>query len=840
VARLANLAHHDTTWLGAVLSLCNSVEVLLAGLLYRWLRPDRETDIARLGNLFLFMGVGGLVAPACSAGLAALIMHSQMGFPFAKVFWTWMLADSLGLMMLVPLLAGTTGREFRDLLGHRMRMEFLGSMLVIPLATMAVIHGHASWIFLLSPLFLWAVFRFGFAGVATAIFLTALSGVAMLLVDFRAGRVPDFRTAVAFLQFFLFVKVVVFLPIGGLVKALRESEAQLRLIFEKAPIGMAIMESTSGRFLSGNPRMAEILGESLDQLHGRTFQDYTHPDHLEADLASVRALAEGRCSEVEKVKRYLHPSGRPVWARLKMVRLPDVPGQPPRHLSLVEDITAATLATEDKLQALDRLEKITERVPGVVYQYRLNPDGTSGMPYASDALYDIYHVSPWQVRESVEAINAVHHPEDHAGILASIQASAATLKPWKHSYRVQFEDGTVRDLYGDAVPEREPDGSILWTGFIADITERRQMETRLAQSQKMDSLGVLAGGVAHDMNNVLGAILALSSAHQTLEPEGSPAHRAFATIQEAATRGGEMVRGLLNFARQSPSERRDLDLNAVLLEEARLLERTTLAKVHLEMDLAPDLERIKGDAGALNHAIMNICVNAVDAMPANGTLTLRTRNTGDGWVEVVVEDTGTGMDKDVLAKAMDPFFTTKGVGKGTGLGLSMVYAAVKAHGGLVEIDSAPGEGTRVSLRFPSSEGQEDALRAVASEQREGPALGRRVLVVDDDALILQADRLMLEVMGHVVTEASSGEEALARVEGGFRPDMVLLDMNMPGLGGKGTLPRLRSLLPDVPVLLTTGRVDQDALDLVAAYPGARLLPKPFSIAELNRQLGEPG
>ncbi len=812
------------------------MEVLLAGLLYRWLRPDRETDIARLGNLFLFMGVGGLVAPACSAGLAALIMHSQMGFPFAKVFWTWMLADSLGLMMLVPLLAGTTGREFRDLLGHRMRMEFLGSMLVIPLATMAVIHGHASWIFLLSPLFLWAVFRFGFAGVATAIFLTALSGVAMLLVDFRAGRVPDFRTAVAFLQFFLFVKVVVFLPIGGLVKALRESEAQLRLIFEKAPIGMAIMESTSGRFLSGNPRMAEILGESLDQLHGRTFQDYTHPDHLEADLASVRALAEGRCSEVEKVKRYLHPSGRPVWARLKMVRLPDVPGQPPRHLSLVEDITAATLATEDKLQALDRLEKITERVPGVVYQYRLNPDGTSGMPYASDALYDIYHVSPWQVRESVEAINAVHHPEDHAGILASIQASAATLKPWKHSYRVQFEDGTVRDLYGDAVPEREPDGSILWTGFIADITERRQMETRLAQSQKMDSLGVLAGGVAHDMNNVLGAILGMASTQIEATPENTPAHRALGTIIKAAERGGRVVRGLLSFARRSPAQEQEVNINDILREEVHLLERTTLAKVALELDLAPDLRAMRGDGSALNYALMNLCVNAVDAMPDQGKLILRTRNLDGDRIEVQVEDNGAGMPPEVLERALDPFFTTKADGKGTGLGLSLVYSTVKAHQGTLDIQSEPGKGTCVRLTFPALAGvpTDDGLQVQSGPLRS--AVGLKVLLVDDDELIRSSMESVLEALGHTGILASSGEEALALLERGTTPDLVVLDMNMPGIGGAGTLPRIRARWPRLPVLLATGRADQAAQDLVDAHAVASLLSKPFSIREFQESL----
>ena len=164
-----------------------------------------------------------------------------------------------------------------------------------------------------------------------------------------------------------------------------------------------------------------------------------------------------------------------------------------------------------------------------------------------------------------------------------------------------------------------------------------------------------------------------------------------------------MVKSLLNFARQSPTEEHELDMNAILREEVELLERTTLAKIRLEMDLASDLRPILGDASALTHAFMNLCVNAVDAMPENGTLTLRTRNVDNDWIEVLVEDTGTGMPREVLEKAMDPFFTTKGVGKGTGLGLSMVYSTVKAHRGQIEIQSEPGQGTRVRMRFPACE-----------------------------------------------------------------------------------------------------------------------------------------
>lgn len=388
-----------------------------------------------------------------------------------------------------------------------------------------------------------------------------------------------------------------------------------------------------------------------------------------------------------------------------------------------------------------------------------------------------------------------------------------------------------------------PDGNLL--GMVRDITDRRQaqeerhlLQFQLQQAQKMESLGSLAGGVAHDMNNVLGAILGLASANVEAQPEGSRARQAFETIIQAAERGGKMVKSMLNFARKSPAEERELDMNMILRDEVRLLERTILSKVHIVLDLAPDLRPSRGDASALTHAFMNLCVNAVDAMPECGTLSLRTRNVDKDWIEVRVEDTGVGMPKEVLEKALDPFFTTKeqGKGKGTGLGLSLVYSTVKAHNGQVEIQSEPGQGTCVRMRFPACEGIPQAPGLDAGPRPE-PSHGRlTVLLVDDDELIQRSMQALLGVLGHTTITALNGEEALAKLEAGLQPDVVILDMNMPGLGGTGTLPRLRALRPAVPVLLATGRSDQTVLDLLAAHPFVRLLSKPFSMKELQNYL----
>ena len=409
-------------------------------------------------------------------------------------------------------------------------------------------------------------------------------------------------------------------------------------------------------------------------------------------------------------------------------------------------------------------------------------------------------------------------------------------------------DGTSFPVEYWSYPQRQ-DGQVLGAvvTFI-DITERKQAEdekaklmAQLQQSQKMESLGTLAGGVAHDMNNVLGAILGLASIHIGSQPVGSPLHKALDTICKATERGGKMVKSLLSFARQSPAENNKLDMNAILLEQVALLERTTLSKVRLEIDLDPDLRPILGDASALTHAFMNLCVNAVDAMPENGTLTLHTRNVDSSWIEVVVEDNGRGMPKEVLERATEPFFTTKETGKGTGLGLSMVFSTVSAHRGQMAIQSEPDQGTRIMLRFPAYKEAAQVLEPAPSEAMLTPHGALKVLLVDDDELIQSSTQALLERLGHtVVTAAQSGEEALAMLEAGLEPGLVILDMNMPGLGGVGTLPRLRALRPRLPVLLATGRIDQTALTLASAHPGVTLLSKPFGLKELQKHIDNIG
>jgi PAS domain S-box-containing protein len=473
---------------------------------------------------------------------------------------------------------------------------------------------------------------------------------------------------------------------------------------------------------------------------------------------------------------------------------------------------------------------------------QVTPEGT--IRYANNRMAEMFGTT-LQELIGTQYTGHIHASEKQAGGERLRQMLYGGLNSASSERRYIRVDGT--DFWGHLSAKRlnNPDGSLnAVVGVITDITERKETEAenaklqaKLQQAQQLENLGSLAGGIAHDMNNVLGAILGLASANIEALPDGSPSHRAFGTIIMAAERGAKMVKSLLSFARKSPADDRELTLNAILRDNVQLLERTTLSKVRLVMDLADDLRPIRGDASALGNAFMNLCVNSVDAMADSGTLILRSRNVGQDLIEIDVEDSGCGMTKDVLEKAIAPFFTTKEPGKGTGLGLSMVYSTVKAHNGQMEMRSEPGRGTTVRMRFPAcvpGAGKADASAKGPSE----PSLGSRlcVLLVDDDELVRASTESLLETAGHLVIPVHSGEEALEKIESGVRPDLVILDMNMPGLGGAGTLPRLRALCPTLPVLLATGRADQTALNLVSTHPHVILLAKPFSLEELRQHL----
>jgi signal transduction histidine kinase/CheY-like chemotaxis protein len=376
-------------------------------------------------------------------------------------------------------------------------------------------------------------------------------------------------------------------------------------------------------------------------------------------------------------------------------------------------------------------------------------------------------------------------------------------------------------------------------------------EEQLRQAQKMDAVGQLAGGIAHDFNNLLTGILGHAAVLLDESPPGSDAHEAAATIAAAARRAAELTRQLLQFSRRRPLAAVPFDAHEVLAQVIRLLGRTLDPRIRLDQRLAAPRAVVTGDPGQLEQAVLNLAVNARDAMPEGGVLRFETEvvRRDDAWaarhsgavpgehLAIRVADTGHGITPAVRERMFEPFFTTKAPGSGTGLGLASVYAIARAHGGGVDVESEPGRGARFTLSvLLAPEGV--SARRDATGPGSGPAAGAgRVLVVDDDPVPRGATSALLRAAGYEVLETGSGEEGLRRFEA--QPAAVravVLDVAMPGMDGVSCFEALRRVAPDVPVLFVSGHARDARAEALAARGEAGFLAKPFDREELVRAL----
>jgi CheY-like chemotaxis protein len=380
-------------------------------------------------------------------------------------------------------------------------------------------------------------------------------------------------------------------------------------------------------------------------------------------------------------------------------------------------------------------------------------------------------------------------------------------------------------------------------GVASDITERKvaeqeraQLEVRLRQAQKMESIGQLAGGVAHDFNNLLTPILGYTEILLGRLAADDPACAELREIMSAAERARSLVAQLLAFGRKQLLETRLLDLNAELTETCRMLRFVIPSNIRIRLDLAPELGAICADPTQVQQIVMNLAVNARDAMPDGGELRFETRNVrpegAPPQVQLTIGDTGCGMDAETQAKIFEPFFTTKERGQGTGLGLATVYGIVKQHGGDIGVDSAPGRGTTFRLCFPCA-GEGPASHAEEGALPRPDAAGSEtILVVEDEATVRRLITTLLRARGYSVLSAGEPLEAL-RLSAGHRGPVHLLlaDMVMPQMTGRELYTRLASQRPETRVLYMSGYPQHGDPDL-------RFLQKPFSVRSLAEKLRE--
>jgi signal transduction histidine kinase len=378
--------------------------------------------------------------------------------------------------------------------------------------------------------------------------------------------------------------------------------------------------------------------------------------------------------------------------------------------------------------------------------------------------------------------------------------------------------------------------------LMKEIRERERTQSALVQSQKMEAIGQLTGGLAHDFNNLLNVIMGSVELIQRTSPD-ERARRLAANAKQAVERGAKLTAQLLAFSRSQNLDLRPTDINELLAAMRELLGLSLGPTVRVLTEFSPDVPKATADANQLELAVLNLCINARDAMPSGGAVTLSTsvRESqesdlpGGRYIVISVKDTGTGISPETLSKVFNPFFTTKPVGKGTGLGLSQVYGIARQSGGTARISSQEGQGTVVEIWLAPADpaALDDAPSTCATAC--GQARAAKVLVIDDDASVRNLIVECLQILGYEVRQAADGEEGLQLLQE-QPPDLLMVDFIMPRLNGAEVIERARSLLPDLPVILATGYADAQVSGTVLEHE--RVLQKPFNLDQLAAMVAE--
>jgi two-component system, cell cycle sensor histidine kinase and response regulator CckA len=624
---------------------------------------------------------------------------------------------------------------------------------------------------------------------------------------------------------------------------LRLSEERFSSAFEHAPIGMALVAPDSG-FIKVNRTLCELLGYTPEELQAKTFRAVTHPDDVEASVEYARQVLAGDVRFYQMEKRYLHKSGRPVWVWLSTSLLRDSEGRPLYFISQIQDITERKRAEEDLKHAEERFSKA----------FRSNPEGFSISTLregryieVNDAfLRMIGYERSEVIGKSTKELRIWEESEERSAIIAKL-IERGSIK--EEDVRFRTKTGKIHQIRLSA-ELIQLQGEVCALGVSRDVTEQNLLEDQLRQAQKMEAVGRLAGGVAHDFNNLLGVIIGYSELVSSALPVDSAMHKRVEAIKHAGQRAAALTTQLLAFSRKQSLQTRVVNLNSVVAETEKLLRPLLGEDIECTIVLDPDLGRVKADAGQIVQVMMNLAVNARDAMSSGGRLTIETANkTVDegtlvqgipiqpgSYVTLVIKDTGTGMDEETSARIFEPFFTTKPVGKGTGLGLATVYGIVEQSSGCIVVDTALGEGTAFTIYLPRTDEVVKAPAAQAPTVKPAPASGTVLLVEDELGLRTVVDE-SLRQEGYSVLLAANGMDALQvaeRYQGTIQ--LLITDVIMPFVSGPELAESLKVLRPETRVLYMSGYTADKLADHPTLDRDLALLQKPFRLADLAEKV----
>jgi PAS domain S-box-containing protein len=600
--------------------------------------------------------------------------------------------------------------------------------------------------------------------------------------------------------------------------------AALERQIDAIPFAVAAFDSVA-HAITWNTTAERLFGWSRHEIVGRP-NPIVGPGEQQETLELQRRVLGGEHLDAVEVTRYTR-DGRALDLSVYTAAIDEArPDQ--GFLVLYVDIRERKRTERERDDANLRYQHLIEALPLVTYIDLVDDQATN--VYTSP---QFEAVSGWPAADAIP-FGDLLHPDDYERVMARVQHCNATREPFVDEYRLRHRDGSYFWVRDESTIIDDDHGTPYARGFLLDITERKRLEEQLLQSQKMDALGQLAGGIAHDFNNLLTGISGYADLAAGEAEPSSRLERCLQGIRTAAGEAASLTARLLAFSRRDVSARTSVDVNELVRVTADMLMRLVREDVSLELELADDLPCVSADPVQLKQVVLNLALNARDAMPQGGRLVLST-SAEHGRVVLHVRDTGTGMDDETRRRALEPFFTTKSAGEGTGLGLSVVYGVVQALGGSLTLESHPGVGTTVAVTLPPCD---QAAAAVEPVFDDSPAAGsERVLVAEDRAVVRDLARDVLTAAGFAVEVASDGAEALeASHVAGF--DLLVTDVVMPGMSGLELATTLRERLPALPVLYMSGYTDDVLDDAALAAPRTAFLRKPFGRGELERAVRE--
>ncbi len=629
---------------------------------------------------------------------------------------------------------------------------------------------------------------------------------------------------------------------------LRRSEEKFSRAFHLSPAWMVISSLEDGRYLEVNEAYLKSMGFTRDEVIGRTSLElgvWEDPEERRLVVSQLKNRGSISGREVNFRKK----SGQ-IFPILFSAELIEVEGER-QMLSISLDITERKRAEEALRESEGRYRDLVEgSFDGILIQQG------EQIIYANGRLLEMLGYLPEEILGMDHWL--IFHP-DFQELTRERGRARLAGEDVPASYEVTLRRKDGSDLEGEILARRimGPGGPAIQV-WVRDVTERRRAVANLArledefrQAQKMEAIGRLAGGIAHDFNNILTVISGTAELVLMDTFKGDELMRQVEEIKRAASRAADLTRGLLSFSRRQTIEPRVLDLNEVLQGTAKMLRRVIGEDINLTMITGSDLGKVKADPGQIEQVLMNLAVNARDAMPGGGRLTIETGNVWldeayagrhldaapGPYVHLSVTDTGTGMTKEVKERIFEPFFTTKEAGQGTGLGLSLVYGIVKQSGGKIWVYSEPGSGATFKIYLPRLDEQEQGFKEEVVPDL--PPGTETVLVVEDEEQVRGLAARFLRDQGYRVLTASGGQEALVIAGKTARPiHLILTDVVMPGLSGPDLARRLTALHPGAKVLYMSGYTDDTIVRHGVLGAGIRFLEKPFTKGRLLSKVRE--